>query len=111
MHIALLVRLPPDPERMILTFAIDELSSKKRFSEAARVLLDYACDDNQAVIALVQGNEFSEARRIVRLPRNCGRRALTYLCIDVPARDSTVTRRCGRAWNAGDEGTTQRRPS
>lgn len=39
--------------------------SKKRYSEAARVLLDYAQDSRQAVIALVQGNSFSEARRIV----------------------------------------------
>ncbi|KAG1716214.1 hypothetical protein ID866_954 [Astraeus odoratus] len=45
----------------------EELLSKKRYSEAARVLMDYAHDDHQAVIALVQGNEFSEARRIVVL--------------------------------------------
>jgi elongator complex protein 1 len=41
------------------------LSSKKRYSEAARVLLDYTEDVREAVIALVQGNSFSEARRVV----------------------------------------------
>ncbi|KAG0700203.1 pol II transcription elongation factor [Suillus ampliporus] len=45
----------------------DELFSKKRFSESARVLLDYAKDVRQAVNSLVQGNEFAEARRIVTL--------------------------------------------
>ncbi|KAJ7125399.1 IKI3 family-domain-containing protein [Mycena epipterygia] len=42
----------------------EDLVSKKRYSEAARVLLDYAKDPREAVIALVQGNCFSEARRI-----------------------------------------------
>lgn len=50
-----------------LTESLDELLSKKRFSESARVLLDYAKDVRQAVNALVQGNEFAEARRIVSL--------------------------------------------
>ncbi|KAJ7478610.1 pol II transcription elongation factor [Mycena galericulata] len=45
----------------------EELVSKKRYSEAARVLLDYANDVREAVIALVQGSCFSEARRIVTL--------------------------------------------
>lgn len=53
-------------DRVDLISEIEELLSKKRFSDAARVLIDYACDVNQAVAALVQGNEFSEARRIVR---------------------------------------------
>lgn len=43
----------------------EDLGSKKRFSEAAQVLLDYAQDTREAIIALVQGNLFSEARRIV----------------------------------------------
>lgn len=43
----------------------EELSSKKRYQDASRVLLDYAKDVREAVIALVQGNHFSEARRIV----------------------------------------------
>ncbi|KAI0697397.1 IkappaB kinase complex IKAP component [Cerioporus squamosus] len=47
----------------------DELTSKKRFLEAATVLLDYADDVRQAVIALVEGNHFSEARRIIILKR------------------------------------------
>ncbi|KDQ56269.1 hypothetical protein JAAARDRAFT_36447 [Jaapia argillacea MUCL 33604] len=47
----------------------EDLSSKKRFSEAARVLLDYVKDVRQAVIALVEGHAFSEARRIVTLQK------------------------------------------
>ncbi|KAF7350896.1 polymerase II transcription elongation factor [Mycena sanguinolenta] len=45
----------------------EDLASKKRHSDAARVLLDYAKDIREAVIALVEGNCFSEARRIVTL--------------------------------------------
>ncbi|KAF7980125.1 hypothetical protein HWV62_39551 [Athelia sp. TMB] len=45
----------------------EDLSSKKRYSDSARVLLDYCKDSRQAVIALVQGNSFSEARRIATL--------------------------------------------
>ncbi|OCH92072.1 IkappaB kinase complex IKAP component [Obba rivulosa] len=45
----------------------DELSSKKRYSDAARVFLDYVKDVRRAVIALVQGNLFSEARRVIAL--------------------------------------------
>ncbi|KAJ6497417.1 pol II transcription elongation factor [Mycena sanguinolenta] len=45
----------------------EDLASKKRHSDAARVLLDYAKDVREAVIALVEGNCFSEARRIVTL--------------------------------------------
>ncbi|RDB24885.1 Elongator complex protein 1 [Hypsizygus marmoreus] len=45
----------------------EDLASKKRHSEAARVLLDYAKDVREAIIALVQGNYFSEARRIVTI--------------------------------------------
>lgn len=41
--------------------------SKKRYSEGAQVLLDYSKDVRQAVIALVQGNKFSEARRVVTI--------------------------------------------
>lgn len=47
--------------------------SKKRYLEAARVFIDYAGDVRQAVIALVQGNEFSEARRIVSVSKSLGR--------------------------------------
>ena len=50
-----------------LFILVEDLSSKKRHSEAARVLLDYCKDLREAVIALVQGNGFSEARRIVCL--------------------------------------------
>ncbi|KAI0090814.1 pol II transcription elongation factor [Irpex rosettiformis] len=45
----------------------EDLSSKKRYQEAAIVLLDYAKDVREAVIALVQGNLFSEARRVITL--------------------------------------------
>ncbi|GLB37914.1 hypothetical protein LshimejAT787_0409650 [Lyophyllum shimeji] len=45
----------------------EDLTSKKRHAEAARVLLDYAKDIRQAVIAYVEGNHFSEARRITAL--------------------------------------------
>ncbi|KAF7294045.1 polymerase II transcription elongation factor [Mycena kentingensis (nom. inval.)] len=45
----------------------EDLASKKRAADAARVLLDYAHDTREAVIALVQGNLFSEARRITTL--------------------------------------------
>ncbi|KAF8661467.1 hypothetical protein AX16_001304 [Volvariella volvacea WC 439] len=45
----------------------DDLISKKRYTEAATVFLDYAKNVRQAIIALVDGNAFSEARRIVRL--------------------------------------------
>ena len=47
-----------------LIFA-DDLSSKKRYADAATVLLDYAGDIRQAVIAYVEGNFFADARRIV----------------------------------------------
>jgi len=45
----------------------ENLTSKKRYTEAGHVLLDYAEDVREAVIALVQGNQFSEARRIISL--------------------------------------------
>ncbi|KAF4620926.1 hypothetical protein D9613_000930 [Agrocybe pediades] len=45
----------------------EELCSKKRYMEAGRVLLDYTKDVREAVIAFVQGNGFSEARRIISL--------------------------------------------
>lgn len=45
---------------------LEELSSKRRHAEAARVFLDYAGDVRQAVIAFSEGNLFAEARRTVR---------------------------------------------
>ncbi|KAJ3809935.1 IkappaB kinase complex IKAP component [Lentinula aff. lateritia] len=47
----------------------EDLVSKKRFAEAARVILDYTSDVKTAVITLVQGHEFSEALRITTLKR------------------------------------------
>ena len=49
----------------------EDLVSKKRFAEAARLILDYTTDVRMAVITLVQGNEFSEALRIVSLVFGC----------------------------------------
>ncbi|KAF8058697.1 pol II transcription elongation factor [Lyophyllum atratum] len=45
----------------------EDLTSKKRHAEAARVLLDYSKDIREGIIAYVQGNHFSEARRITAL--------------------------------------------
>ncbi|TFK25707.1 pol II transcription elongation factor [Coprinopsis marcescibilis] len=42
----------------------EDLSSKKRYLEAGRVLLDYGQDIKEAVSYLCQGNDFSEARRV-----------------------------------------------
>ena len=48
--------------------SLEDLTSKKRTSEASLVLLDYAKDVREATIALVEGSHFSEARRIVCSP-------------------------------------------
>ncbi|KAL0955653.1 hypothetical protein HGRIS_001880 [Hohenbuehelia grisea] len=45
----------------------EDLSSKKRYADAGRVLLDYCKDVREAVIAFVQGNHFAEARRITTM--------------------------------------------
>lgn len=45
---------------------IDELMAKKRFDEAALVFREHGKDLRQSIGALVQGNLFSEARRLVR---------------------------------------------
>lgn len=47
----------------------EDLQSKKRYVEAGQVLLEYRKDVRGAVMALVQGNAFSEARRISNLHR------------------------------------------
>ena len=67
------------PARLILLFT-DELLSKKRYLETARVYIDYAGDIRQAVIALVQGNELSEARRIVSISKPLGLYLLHLNC-------------------------------
>lgn len=51
---------------LFTNYFADELSSKKRFDEAARVLIDYGKDIRGCVQALAHGNSFSEARRLVR---------------------------------------------
>ncbi|TDL16914.1 IkappaB kinase complex, IKAP component [Rickenella mellea] len=45
----------------------DELCSKRKYSDAAQVSLDYAKDVNQAIATLAQGNLYSEARRLITL--------------------------------------------
>ncbi|KAH0829046.1 IKI3 family-domain-containing protein [Lanmaoa asiatica] len=60
-------KVPEEEVKEIAYRLSEELLSKKRYLEAARVFIDYAGDIRQAVIALVQGNELSEARRIVSL--------------------------------------------
>lgn len=58
-----------DQEEIVATAyrVAEDLGSKKRYTEAGQVLLDYAEDVREAVIILVQGNQFSEARRIITL--------------------------------------------
>lgn len=48
-----------------IMYFLDDLMSKKRHLEAGQVLLEYAKDVRQAVIAFVEGSHFSEARRVV----------------------------------------------
>lgn len=45
---------------------LEELASRKRYAEAARVLLDYAKNMDEAIAAFAQGGEFGEAERVVR---------------------------------------------
>lgn len=44
---------------------LDDLLSKKRYQDAAQVFLDYSKNVRQCILALAQGNLFSEARRVV----------------------------------------------
>ena len=69
-HTVLLVRTFPRNGRASYCKFIEDLTSKKRYAEASQVLLCYAEDVREAVIALVQGNQFSEARRIVSYTSN-----------------------------------------
>ena len=52
----------------------DALKAKGRHAEAGRIFLDYAKDVKNAIIVLSDGNEFSEAIRIVRRDTNSFRR-------------------------------------
>ncbi|KAJ8489069.1 hypothetical protein ONZ51_g3188 [Trametes cubensis] len=61
--------LSDDELKEIAYRVAEDLVSKKRTSEAAQVLLDYAKDIREAVIALVEGSHFSEARRVIVLRR------------------------------------------
>lgn len=69
-HIVLLVRTSPRNGHASYCSFTEDLTSKKRYAEASQVLLSYAEDVREAVIALVQGNQFSEARRIVSYTSN-----------------------------------------
>ncbi|KAK0226513.1 pol II transcription elongation factor [Armillaria fumosa] len=60
----------PEEDLVAMGYRVGEdLTSKKRYLEAARVILDYTKDARETVITLVQGNEFAEARRIMTLHR------------------------------------------
>ncbi|KAM5537957.1 hypothetical protein V8D89_008433 [Ganoderma adspersum] len=61
--------LSPEDLKNIAYRVAEDLTSKKRISEASLVLLDYAKDVREATIALVEGSHFSEARRIIVLHR------------------------------------------
>lgn len=63
--------MPPTHASINRIFA-DDLNSKKRYAEAGTVLLDYVGDVRQAVIAYVEGNLFSDARRVVSPPLPLG---------------------------------------
>ncbi|KAF9012601.1 IKI3 family-domain-containing protein [Cyathus striatus] len=65
--IAIVTQLPQDDIVAAGYRVAEDLISKKRYAEAGRVLLDYAKDVREAVTAFVQGNLFSEARRIGNL--------------------------------------------
>ncbi|KAF8260574.1 IKI3 family-domain-containing protein [Lactarius quietus] len=58
-----------EPEHIVaMAYRVaEDLISKKRYAEASLVLLSYTEDVREAIIALVQGNQFSEARRIIAL--------------------------------------------
>jgi elongator complex protein 1 len=49
---------------------IESLVSHTRYSEAARVYLDYAQDVPRAISVLTRGNDLSEAFRVVRFPNS-----------------------------------------
>ncbi|KAF8633329.1 hypothetical protein AX17_004501 [Amanita inopinata Kibby_2008] len=65
--IATLIDTPQDDIVEMGYRVAEELTSKKRYWEAGQVLLEYSKDVRQAVIALAEGNGFSEARRIIAL--------------------------------------------
>lgn len=46
-------------------FETEDLASRKRYSEAGRVLLDYAKNVEEAITAFAQGGDFPEADRQV----------------------------------------------
>ncbi|TFY59586.1 hypothetical protein EVJ58_g5682 [Rhodofomes roseus] len=66
-ELAIQEQLPPDELSSMAYRVAEDLAAKKRYSDAARSLLDYAEDVREAVKTLVEGSHFSEARRIIAL--------------------------------------------
>lgn len=64
-ELALQENTPPDDLVRMAHRVAEDLSSRKRYVEAARILLDYTDDVREAIKALVEGSQFSEARRII----------------------------------------------
>lgn len=56
---------------MLLFFLADSLKGSRRFSEAARVFLDYAEDVEEAVVALLDGSLWEESTRLLHLHGRC----------------------------------------
>lgn len=49
----------------------ESLKSKRRFSEAGRVFLDYAEDVEEAMVALLEGSLWEESLRLLHLHQRC----------------------------------------
>ena len=94
---------------VFLTARSEDLSSKKRYKEAAQVLLDYCKAIRDAVIALTSGNMFSEARRIVSRLFRFTYGTLILLPIGQPQLCTGIDRRCYSSSCLRKPGTNFRR--
>ena len=55
---------------MSFIFALlDSLKNSRRYTEAARVLLDYAEDAEEAIVTLLEGSSWEEALRLIHFHR------------------------------------------
>ena len=101
----------------VLSIPTEDLAAKKRHMDAARVLLDYAEDVREGIKALVEGSQFSEARRIVSCVDSRRTAETKTASIDRPAVISGATGGYSVPWRFGmsctnrrgharDEGTT-----
>ena len=55
---------------MSFVFALlDSLKGSRRYAEAARVLLDYAEDPEEAIVTLLEGGSWEEALRLIHFHR------------------------------------------